>query len=59
MQDTDDKRKKAIKKVVDKEEKARAPVLKRSAQTPSYFQDLQESVQQLIQRVDALNAKLA
>jgi septal ring factor EnvC (AmiA/AmiB activator) len=57
-QDADDKRKKAIKKAVDKEEKTRAPVVKKAAQSPTYLEDLQAMVQRLREQVAALNATL-
>ena len=59
LQDVDDKRKKAIKKAVEKEEKARAPVLKKAAQSGTYLEDLRSSVQQLSEQTEALNARLA
>jgi polyhydroxyalkanoate synthesis regulator phasin len=58
MQETDNKRKKSIKKLVDKEEKARAPTLKKAAANPKYLEDLQASVQQLTEQVALLNASL-
>lgn len=59
MQDVDDKRGKAIKKAVEKEEKARAPVLKKVAQSGTYLRDLRSSVEELAAQAEALNARLA
>lgn len=58
VQEVDDKRRKAIKKAVDKEEKARAPVLKKAAATPTYLADLRARVRTLQEEVQALNASL-
>ena len=58
VQDVDDKRRKAIKKVVDKEDKARAPVVKKQEQNAEYLSRLQVEVEQLTQQVSDLNAKL-
>lgn len=59
MQEVDDKRKKAIKKAFDKEDKARAPVVKKAAAKATYLDDLRDRAQQLQDEVNALNAGLA
>eukprot|EP01025_Chloroclados_australasicus_P055873 TRINITY_DN6861_c0_g3_i1.p1 TRINITY_DN6861_c0_g3~~TRINITY_DN6861_c0_g3_i1.p1 ORF type:complete len:191 (-),score=42.58 TRINITY_DN6861_c0_g3_i1:51-623(-) len=56
--DVDDKRKKAIKKIVDKEEKARAPIAKRVAENPSYVSDLETELGNLSAQLESLNADL-
>jgi hypothetical protein len=43
----DDKRKKAIKKIVDKEEAKRAPVLKKIEAEPGYEADLEAKITEL------------
>jgi hypothetical protein len=56
MQEADDKRKKAIKKIVDKEDKARAPVLKRVGPKPAeYMAGLRDSVRNLSEQLASLN----
>jgi polyhydroxyalkanoate synthesis regulator phasin len=59
VQEVDEKRQKAIKKVVEKEEKLRAPVQKKAAQNPNYIANLESSIEDLRKTVENLNARLA
>ena len=57
VQETDEKRQKAIKKVVEKEEKARAPVLKRAgADKGQYLEGLQRSLDEARAQLARLQA---
>jgi hypothetical protein len=57
MQATDEKRKKAIKKIVEKEEKARAPVVKRAGTKPEeYLVGLRNSMKLLSEQLASLNS---
>lgn len=59
VQEVDDKRRKAIKKIVDKEDKARAPIVKKAAADAGYLGGLRAKVQALEEEVAALNAGLS
>lgn len=58
VQEVNEKRRKAIKKAVDKEEKQRAPTVQKAAENPEYLAELRARVQQLQADAEALNAAL-
>eukprot|EP00892_Ulva_mutabilis_P004454 jgi/Ulvmu1/2380/UM130_0013.1 len=57
-EEVNDKRQKAIKKTVDKEEKVRAPVVRKAEANPGYLEELRAQVQALQDEADTLNAAL-
>lgn len=56
MQEVDAKRLKAIGKIIEKEEKVRAPVTKKVAQNANYLADTQAKIAELEQQVQQLSA---
>lgn len=55
MQEVDPKRLKAINKIVEKEEKMRAPITKKVAQNADYLSDTQASIVELEKQVQKLS----
>jgi hypothetical protein len=59
LQEVDAKRLKAIGKVVDKEEKSRAPIMKRVAANANFLPDTKAAIAELEQQVQALSLDAA
>lgn len=55
LQEVDSKRLKAINKIVEKEDKMRAPIAKKVAQNASYLADTRASIAELEQQVQKLS----
>jgi hypothetical protein len=55
IQEVDSKRLKAISKIIEKEDRLRAPIKKKVAQNPNFLADTQASIAELEQQVQKLS----